>query len=212
MIFKDIIFEFFGYWKNIDSNKDVDGKGTMERYNEIIGIDIDDEILPLVDNLVPYNTLPRAVLERLLIYLEKNVGSDLYLGSGIEMRRRVRQNIHDYYRIRGTLGAYHLMFGMLGYTITITETWTDYSFDSPLTFDDPVRRFDMNCSNCSSYRIDVLGDYWDEVEEVSTIPDEDIEAFRSIIIFNQPINAVLSGMFINNGADYQILSYNNSYS
>lgn len=213
MIFKDKIFEFFGHWKLYDSNKDVQGKGTMERFNEVVGEDIDDELLPYLDYLILRNIVPETADESRLANLERNVNLDLYFGSSLTARRRVRKHIHFFNQIRGTVRAYHLMFKLIGFDIEITEEWMEYSFDSPVTFDDPIRRFDMGCGGCSAYRIDILGDYWDDVNEVTTITQEQLDAFRSIIIYNQPINATLDGLFIDKlGAAYQILSYDNSYS
>lgn len=212
MLFKDTLIEFFGFWKRDDSYKNAGGKGLMERFNEVVGEDLDDELSPLIDNLIPNSLIPDTCFSQLLTYLEQNVGSDLFLGSATSRRRQARRMIHRYYGIRGTITAYELMFDLMGYTIGITEDFTAYGFDRGIKFDHPVRRFDMGCPSCTSYRIDVVGDYWDAINGISTIPVEHLEAFKSIIIFNQPINATLLGVFINNGSDYQILSYNNSYS
>jgi P2-related tail formation protein len=115
----------------------------------------------------------------------------LYLSSTLAMRRKILQKIAGYYQIKGTLWAYQLQLSVLGCTVVITEHYNDYGFDSPVTFDDTVRRFDMKCSMCSTYELAITGS--------GSLTAALEAAIRSIIKFNEPINAKLIALTYNGG-------------
>lgn len=191
--FRNTIFNLFGsYDRQVDINKDADGKGTYERYNEVIGKYIDEELLPYIDNLVDNNLLPDVAYDRFIPYLEADYGVTLFLYDSIEWRRRVLRNILKWYDIKGTVRAYKLMIAMLGFDteITIEEFLKSSSFDSPITFDDPERVFDTaKCNACIYYSIHLAGDL--------VITPELVKALEAVIKFNEPINALLQGVYYN---------------
>ena len=182
---KDIIFGFFGSFQVVeDINKDANNKGTLERYNEAMALEYDEEILPLQENIIDNNLVPSTAFFQFIPYLENRVGSTLFMGSSPTARRRVLQYIHRWYAIKGTVRAYELLLGMLGFNVTILEDFTAFTFDSPTTFDDDVRTFDMSCNICGNYTVELTGGL--------TLDPEIIQAIFSIIKFNEPIHAHLS--------------------
>ena len=184
MNFKTKIFNLFSpYDHTADINKDSEHKGTNQRYNEVIGGYIDEELLKKIDNLVENNLLPDVAYERFIPYLEQRLGVNVIMGNTMEWRRRVLAHILHWYQIRGTIKAYTLMLSMLGFEeIEITEDIHTNSLDSAVTFDDPERVFDMSkCNRCVFYDIKFKG-------TVQITPELN-KAIDSIIKFNEPINA-----------------------
>lgn len=184
MNFKTKIFNLFSpYDHTADINKDSEHKGTNQRYNEVVGGYIDEELLKKIDNLVENNLLPDVAYERFIPYLEQRLGVSVIMGNTMEWRRRVLAHILHWYQIRGTIKAYTLMLSMLGFeSIEITEDMRTNSLDSVLTFDDPDRVFDMSkCNRCVFYDIKFKG-------TVQITPELN-KAIDSIIKFNEPINA-----------------------
>lgn len=190
--FKNYIFELFSsYDHQVDPNKDTDGKGTNQRYNEIVGNYIDEELIKNIDNLVGNNLLPDTAYDRFLPYLEERLGVDLYIYNTLEWRRRVLKYIQKWYLIKGTVRSYKLMFSMLGFTdISVNEYLDSNSFDSSVTFDDPDRVFDMSaCNRCVGYDLMLFGDL--------EINPDIVAAIDAIIKFNEPINGFVKSIFYN---------------
>lgn len=198
MNLKDTIFSYFGQYQVVsDINKDTDGKGTLQRYNESVGAEYDEYLAPLQEELLDNNLVPSTAYVQYLPYLTDRVGSTLFMGSDDASKRRVLKYIHRWYSIKGTIRAYQLQLGMLGFTVDIVENFSRYTFDSPTTFDDPVRRFDMSCRTCGDYYINLTG--------TVIITPEIVEAIFSIIKFNEPIHAHLKGVTYNGGYLVQVI-------
>lgn len=199
--FRDTIFNLFSpYDHQIDINKDADGKGTNQRYNEVVGKYIDEELIVMIDKLVDNNLLPNVAYEKFIPYLEERLGVDLYLYDTLEWRRRVLRHILNWYKIKGTITAYKLMLGMLGFdSVEITEYMDVNSLDSPITFDDTYRVFDMNkCNRCVAYGLTLTGSF--------EITPDIVSAIESIVKFNEPINAYLRYIKYNdNPLVYQVI-------
>lgn len=195
MSYELTIFELFSkYDKRTDTNKDGDGKGTLERYNECIGVSIDEDVKWYMDNMMENIYDPDLCLSRYVVYLESMFGfnqelNTLYLGADIATRRKIVQKFFRWVNIKGTKRAYILQFAMLGLAVDITEYWPEYGFDSPVTLDDVDRRFDMRCATCSAYSIDIT-------TELELTPAMQ-RAINSIILFNEPINARIKGVTFN---------------
>lgn len=217
MNLREKIFSFFSpYDHTIDINKDRNNKGTNQRYNEVVGKDIDEELLKQIDTLVENNLLPDVAYDKFIPYLEERIGVSVIMGDTIEWRRRVLSHILHWYQIRGTIKAYRLMLSMLGFEdIQITEYFNVSSLDSAFTFDDEYRVFDMSkCNRCVFYDIKFKGNI--------PITPELSKAIDSIIKFNEPINARRRSLRYNDKPlitkiiqvwidDYGDLNYSNDY-
>lgn len=196
MLFRDQLFDtYYSYYDKVsDTNKDVNGKGTWERINEVVGGDLDDNVIPLVSNLIPNVIMPATCFDRYVPFLESEAGYDainntLRLGPGLPMRRSVLAMLKRLYQIKGTIRCYEVLFGKLGMTIDFTEYNGEYGFDSPITLDDEVRRFDSFCPACSDYSLDIHG--------TTPLSNSLIAIFKSIITFCEPINARLRSITYN---------------
>lgn len=205
-VFKSTIFErFFGLFdKSIDTNKDVDGKGTHERYQEVVGDSIDQELLELIRLFLPNTIEPQTLFEELIPHAEHLLGYDrknqtLQLGETTEWHRRILAHMVRYYHIKGTKRCYELLFEIMGLTVEIEEFWPDNTFDSSdpdITFDTDDRPvLDIGkCTPCSRYEVTVIGGPpWDEIAAGVT----------SIIRFNEPINAY-RGLLTYNGQEVDV--------
>lgn len=211
MLFEFNLFErfFTTHDKVTDSYKNNQGKGLLERYNECIGADIDNELKPLIDNLLINILPPATALGRYVPFLESGLGfkrrtNNLYFSQNIQVRREILEVIDKLDGIRGTSTAYDILFAMLGMSsTTITEYPAGYGFDSHVTFDDDDRTFDSMCPSCSDYSIDLTGSL--------TINQQILDAITSIITYNQPINARLRDITYNGSSLFALPDFNTDF-
>lgn len=195
MMLVDYIFKLFGYQDAVnDVNKDSEGKGTLERYNLALGKDFDAQLLPKIENLLQNVILPSYNDSSYLSYLEQGVGNAvLFLSDDVPTRRKLQRQITRFYEIKGSVRSYEIMFSLIGFQATITETYAEGGFDSSETFDSSNRTFDTFCSLCSTYSIDLTR--LDSTTTAITATEQD--AIEAIIAFNEPINAKLSALTFN---------------
>lgn len=153
------IFGFFSRWDKItDSNKDVNDKGTLERFNEVLGSQWDDDIIPFIDGLLDNTLIPSTVLDKFIPYLEALVGLEPLIND-LTIRRKFLENIIPIYKVKGTKRSYEIVFKLLGFdSVNIVEEDITFGFDSPITFDDEDRTFDLGkCYRCGFYTIELTG-------------------------------------------------------
>lgn len=195
MAFKNKIFGLFGsYEKIIDSNKDVTGKGSFERYMEAYGDDIDTNIIALIENLTQNLIDPELSFARFLDYHEAVRGVlplDFTRGEAVSqaenewMRRRVLRHIEKLVQIKGTRKVYDVLFRLIAPTITvitIQEYFFEYrfdlhSFDNNSFFDSSI------CSECPEYSVDII------TSPVSAPSTDVVKSIQSIVKFNHPIDS-----------------------
>lgn len=190
---KDTIFTLFpSRDKHEDINKDVDQKGTLERYNEVVGLCIDDELGTLIDNLVDNTRAVDTCEAKFIPYLESRTGSTI--GSAFyateAYRRAILKHVMKWYRIKGTKRLLRILLGMLGLQVVITENHTTPGLDSPITFDDSERVFDGKCNTCTTYGLALTG------VPVTMTPTV-FSAMIAILKFNTPISAHLTACSYN---------------
>ena len=174
-----------------DANKNAENKGTLERYCELIGEDLDDNLIPFIDNAHDNLIVPLTMLQRYIADREISLGNNvLFLGTDDPMRRRIIKHWHKYVQAKGTLTNYNAMFAMLGVAATINENLNQGGFDSPTTFDSDTRpTFDSGrCRPCTGYDIVLTG---------PPLSTEIYNAILSIVLFNEPINARLTNITYN---------------
>jgi hypothetical protein len=150
------IFSLFGYEKYYDSNKDIDGKGTHERYQEALVAEYDYYVKPLIDNIF------RDVCD-----------------------------IKRYWKLKGTKRFLEVTLQMIGFNVSINEIFDEFGFDSPVTFDDAKRRWDMTCPSCTEYEISIGRDSG----LTTPLSPEELAGVLSIVTVNNPINAVMLGIW-----------------
>lgn len=190
---------FTTYEKRSDTNKDANGKGTLERFNETIGKDIDDNIHPLIDALL-YNTIDhKTCMDRYVPFLENEFAVTVRISNTLASRRAVLAVIQRLTTMKGTAEALRVLFGMMNLSVVITEYFNYWGFDSSETFDSAVRTFDSSCPACSDYKIELTGSF-------GSLNGVQLDAVYRIIAWNQPINATLRTITYNGnvpaGPDY----------
>ncbi len=207
MLFVDKIFTYFSrYEKSSDPNKDVNGKGTLERYNEIVGVDIDENLIPFIENLVKNVLEPQKCFANFVAVGEADMGVDLLLQDNLTYRRAILSVVSKLYQIKGTLKGYYTLFGKLGWSVVITEFFDDEGFDSPFLFDDFLRTFDMSqCPGCSDYSLAIT------TPSGNPPTSSELAAVYSIIAFNEPINARLRTLTFNGSTLSYSADFNNDF-
>lgn len=212
---RKVIFErYFSRRTNVkDPNKDVNGKGTLQRFVEMLAGYLDTDVLPMARGMVKRVVDPYTMDAKYLDFMMSYYGYDeknrtLYMGDSEAIKRALVKIMPKLLTIRGTKRALDLLFGMLGMTVTIEERSWDFGFDSPTTFDSDYRSFDSFEKDYTYFAITVTGPL--------TMTDELLEIIRSIIIFNAPINGMWYSLIYNGEvivgvlADFN-LDYNRDY-
>lgn len=94
--------------------------------------------------------------------------------------------------MRGSVQCFKIMFRLVGITAVINEIFIDdYRFDSPITLDDPGRRFDVGrCNACSDFDLTLTG---------PALTPIILAAINGIVNFNTPINGRLKRLYYNGG-------------
>lgn len=181
---KDIIFSFWGVYDALTDTNKINGKGFLQRFVELLAGDLDDNETSAINNIVENTVSPLTAQEKFLPYQEDNFGGLLDMVSGPYMKRKVLQHAAALHRRRSTPSGYEILLRWLGFeTATVVSLTNNFGFDSPVTFDDPIRRFDMKCATCARYSIELTG-------AISVTP-EIYQAVMNIIEFNEPIDMQL---------------------
>lgn len=197
---KDRIFKLYGnYIIKTDSYKNLEGRGLLQRYNELCAEDYDNNLQPRIESLVDNTLVPQTTLLNFLPYLNYMIGGSLFLGTAEDQIRKSIRFATKLYQIKGTILSYETAFKMLGFTsIIIIEYPAGGTFDNGNTtsevqaepyFDDFYRTFDETCPSCSAYTIRIYGDL--------TLTDELHKAIFRAISFCEPINAQLRSAYYN---------------
>lgn len=179
---KDTIWELFGPMESLNDTYVVNGKGIGQRYQEIIGEDFDQNVLPFITNLIPNTLVPTTAMVKFLPYLEDMLGGRAVVSNDIATRRRILRFMIRFRQVKGTERGYKLIFNAIGISCAITEYFDYFTFDSG-TFDDPIRTFDMGpCEQyCTRYELALSG---------HGPLTEELEGFiLNAIKLNEPINA-----------------------
>lgn len=195
-----------------DSNKDVQGKGTMRRYNEAIATDA-DVLLDLIANVLLNTAQPHTIEERFFPFREEHLGNNIQpflLSADVAMRRRVLRNWHRLVSERGTTTGLIKLFRWLGFTgaTAVTEFFID-GWDSDTWDGDVLTNWDMGrCASCTPYDIALVGAF--HIDESVWF------GIVSAVLFHQPINADLRVITYEYLPDppfqiYPIVSFTGSY-
>lgn len=194
------------YFKVKDTYKDNNDRGLLERYLEIFGVEIDDEIKPQIDNYLSIIN-PFETDAKFLTTLGYTLGSPPDLLNDDAKYAKLLAYIISIYKIKGTAKSYESLFALLGFLVTISElppsepTLLD---DSNILDEDntEAETFDTGCPPCSEYEIIVSTLLTTgggcPPPTFGVVDNTILPTFIKIIEFNQPINAHLKGL-INGG-------------
>jgi hypothetical protein len=197
----ELKYRFFGLmgtdWFRYDPNKDANNKGTIERVSESIWGYWDSELEPIVGDIVAVVVAPQTCNIEILEAIENSLAikpNGLNLYDSEYIRRLVAQYIRRIVAIKGTKKSFKVLFNMIGFECEIVEDLTNYSFDSPITFDDPDRRFDMGgCNSCTKFEVQILSR---ENAPGTPLTDAQQAAANSIIEFCTPIDTKITQLTI----------------
>ena len=193
MVFKDFLFNTLpDYYYINDSNKDGNNEGTLQRYLSVLGLELDDEIVPALENFINEMDAETASND-LLNYISDSLGNppDIFLDE--EKYRLILKFIINVYKIKGTKKSYELFFSMLGFNINITEfaPLEKKLYDELLlNYDEDGINYDMGCETCSEYEIL----FTSSTNPLSPLDQTTLSKLRSIVPFVEPINADLRGL------------------
>ena len=200
MTFRDWFFNKLpAYFKTNDSYKDVNGEGLLERYLRIYGLEIDEEIIPKIENYL--DTIdPLICDEKFLNLIAYQLGNPPDFFGNTSLYRKFLSVIVEIYKIKGTRKSYLLLFALLGYNVDLIMFYPrDIIYDNGEIYDDeePIL-YDDVCGTCVPYMILFYAadtncqrpqDYY--IPEIS--PDI-WQLFRRVACFLEPINAKLIGL------------------
>lgn len=194
-ILKNKIFNLFGVYETLTdkykNNLVSPGKGIKQRYYESVAEDFDEELIPFIEKYTENLLEPKSLLSKFIFYSESMWGGLVTISPDEEIKRKILRFANHILTIKSTIPSYELLFRLLGATnVIVTEDFTKFGFDSPLTFDDEERVFDSACPNCTKYDIEITG--------LAPLSPELRDGFYNIIKFLEPINARL-GTFLYNG-------------
>jgi len=221
---KSFIFSLFSYSDGLtDTNKipvqseedslTVEYKGQLQRFNENLARDWDENLLPTIDNLLENTFIASSAYDKFIPYLEDLFGIPA-MSQDIEARRRILKNVLPMYKVKGTINSYKILFSLLGFdSVEVEKIELDGGWDNPFfTFDSDSRTFDSNpdCYPCSYYRLKLTGTIaltqglYSFIEEVLKII-EPINAKMYSFYYNGKI--VLFDLFIQDNGDLIYMPY-----
>lgn len=193
MAFKDFLFNTLPlYFHRSDTNKNIAGEGTLQRFLQVLGLELDDEIVPALENFIDELDAETAT-DDFLNYISDSLGNppDVFLDQALY--RKLLQFVINVYKIKGTKRSYELFYNILGYSLTITEIAPEvvrYYDDPTFLYDDGSTFYDMGCKTCSDYEILFVN----IANPLNPLNQTTLNKLRSIIPFVEPINARLIGL------------------
>lgn len=191
--FKDWIFnQLPESLREIDSNKDPNDQGTLQRFLQNMGTELDDEVVDFISEfteILDIDTIP----DNLLQYLGFTLGSPPSIDGTYDTYRKLLSYIVSIYKIKGTVCCYNLLFNLLGLGAVIYEyqKQTTNKYDTELIYDDEVL-YDIPCEPCNLYDIlyyNLLDDC--QVPTINPVTQAVLDSLVNIICFIQPIDAKL---------------------
>ncbi len=181
------------FFKQNDTLKNAAGEGLFERYLSIYGFELDEEIVPGIDNFI--NELhPLLSTSAILKHIAYTLGRPPDFFDDENTYRRLLLVIATIYKWKGTAKSYAALFGLFGLDIEITEIFEDeVTYDAGFLYD-TGKEYDKACVQCSEYTIGyrALGDDC-TIPEFTPIDFDVTIIFEKLICFLEPINAKLAG-------------------
>lgn len=117
---KDIIFSKYPRKMQVeDSYKDYSNRGLLQRYNEMVAEDGDENeigsIVDFIENVIDPDTL----YERLLFYKEMDCGVTTNFLSSVEFRRKFIHYVEYILKIKGTIPSYEMCYRLMGFDVRV---------------------------------------------------------------------------------------------
>lgn len=166
---------------DIDSYKDLDGRGLLERYVSIFDEELQEELVVKLENFSRELT-PATAADQFLSEIAYSVGSPPDVMGGINKYREVLTSIIGIYKVKGTTRSYKLFFRLFGMDCRIVE-----HFPLDNKYDVPGNRYDDKTINAQPY---------DQNAETMGYIDYTIEYFNLPGYQVAPLNAAQKSLFI----------------
>jgi len=210
--FKNFFFDQLPlYFLRNDSYKDSSGRGLLERYLEIFGLEVDEKIKPLIDNYL--NIIdPLTVTPKHLYHLAYSLGNPPDIFKDPARYAKLLSYIVTIYKIKGTRESYRLFFALMGFNVTLIEhPYIEGYLDSGFTLDNGLT-FDTACPTCSEYSLIITtllnpGAVSPCVQsQFTTLNQTTINLISAVVKFLEPINAKLRDL-VNGGLVCEYVSF-----
>lgn len=144
-------------YQSLDSYKDVDNRGLLERYlGDVIGVELDVSIKNELDTFLNIWNLNKTPTN-LLPFMGGNLGYVPNLQTTSRQYRKLLSYIIPIYQTKGTELSFQLVYKILGYECKIIEEVPKKStkYDSLYLYDaEPdLEIYDQDCDVCSNFWI-----------------------------------------------------------
>lgn len=192
MSYKDTVFSLYGsYVSTQDSYHDAEGKGLFERFNEILGQDLDDEVITAIQGLLDEMIVPATMQEKFIALLMSQIGFTPVMNISREKKTKLLGMLRTLYDRRGLENCQNTLLSFMGITSVEhvgKEVYTVRGLDSTLSLDSG-RTLDSTKSSTFYYDFKLKG-----TEQLS---ESLIESIMSIIWFNLPYYVILMRVYYN---------------
>ncbi len=189
-LFKTFFFDRLPFiYKKRDTNKNFDplqlDRGTLERYLEVFGEEIDEKVSDDIDDYLDIIN-PLLSDAKFLNLNAYQVGNPPDIFQDETMYRALLSNILAIYKVKGTFLSYEIFFKIMGFNVIITEIpLLTVIYDDNFTYDQDDVNYDEQCQPCSFYDI-AFG-----TPNNAPVSQTTLDILKSAIFFVEPINAVL---------------------
>lgn len=157
MAFENFIWDKLPpYYEMNDNYKDADGKGLLQRYLSIFGLELDENITTAIDGLLDQLN-PQTAIDQYLTEISYSIGSPDDILGDIDSYRNLLVQAISLYQTKGTFRSYKQLFNLLGMSVTIQELFpgpNTYDADPELVYDTEAVYDDDACSKtCIHYTL-----------------------------------------------------------
>lgn len=191
MLLKDYIVGLMPtYMKDYDSYKDLDGKGFVERYLEIFGMELDEFYYPKIEAMIN-EVNPLTAQSGFLDYIAYAMGDIDNITSNEDEYRRFISFVISIFKVKGRFLSYQAILYPLHVVATaINEIPVAVvRYDSGLTYDQVGIAYDQGCPTCSDYELTMTSDL--------PLTSDLYNRILSAIAIVEPINAKLTKITFN---------------
>lgn len=142
------------YYHEEDTYKNVGGRGLLERYLEIFGLELDNSIIPYLEDFLD-EVDPKTASNNFLTHIAYSLGSPLDIFNDASKFALLLQYIISIYKIKGTICSYEIYFKILGLNVHVIEHFdnTEIYYDSGVLYDTDLILYDSYCELCSEYSL-----------------------------------------------------------
>ena len=144
------------YFEQNDTYQDQNGKGLLERFLGIFGVELDNNTVAALENFINEKN-PLTADSQFLSTIAYDLGSPVDFLNDEDSYREYLTQLISIYQVKGTSKSYQLLFALLGFSVNITELPpTQGNYDTGGIYDDSIQLplYDNDCPACSQYNLD----------------------------------------------------------